>query len=146
MLNKIMHQFKRTVWLVTEMANKLDISWASAYSIIHKDLRYHKIYAMQLQTSRNRHAWKCVCNFCSSIMKKERPSCNRLSQAMQHGCTTMKVQANVKAWNGNMSAKWCWHCFGTLWAHPQALRKLWTYNQQCTVLCYTWRGVKTHYS
>jgi len=39
--------------------------------------------------------------FCSDIMKKESLSCNRLSQAMTHGCTSMNLQANVKAWSGN---------------------------------------------
>jgi hypothetical protein len=32
---------------------------------------------------------------------KERLFCNGLSQEMKHGCTTMNLQANVKAWTGN---------------------------------------------
>jgi len=65
--------------------------------------------------------------FCSSIVKKERLSCNGLSQVMKHGCTTMNQQANVKARSENTRhcpgpinytvcfplAKWCWCCFGT---------------------------------
>jgi hypothetical protein len=35
---------------------------------------------------------------------KERLSCNGLSQVMKHGCTTMNLQANVKAYSGNTSS------------------------------------------
>jgi hypothetical protein len=34
-------------------------------------------------------------------MKEERLSCNGLSRAMKHGCTTMNLQENVKTWSGN---------------------------------------------
>jgi len=61
-------------WItVTDGADKLDMSCGSAYSI----------------------------NFCSNIMKEERLSCNGLSQAMKHGCTTVNLEANVKAWGSN---------------------------------------------
>jgi len=53
-----------------------------------------------LHISTNGHTWKCACNFCSSIMKKERVFCNRLSQVMKLGCTTMNLEANIIAWHG----------------------------------------------
>jgi hypothetical protein len=43
----------------------------------------------------NKHAWKHACNVCSSTVK-ERLSCNRSSQAVKHGCTTMNLQAVSK--------------------------------------------------
>jgi hypothetical protein len=80
----------------------MDISCESADSIIHKDLKYHKIYARWVPkqlTDEHKHAY----NFCSSITK-ERLSCNVLSQVMKRVCTTMNVQANTKAWSGNTSS------------------------------------------
>jgi len=73
--------------------------------------------------STNRHMRKHACKFCSDML-----SCNPLPQMMKHGCTTMNLQANIKAWRGETSssrtkkfkkvcllpALWCWHCFGTL--------------------------------
>jgi hypothetical protein len=53
-----------------------------------------------MQISTNEHAWKRDCNFCSNIVK-ERLSCKGLSQAMEHACTTMKTEANIKAWSGS---------------------------------------------
>jgi hypothetical protein len=51
------------------------------------------------------HAWKRACNFLSNIVKTEELSCNGLSQAMKHGCTTMNLQANVKEWSRNRTKK-----------------------------------------
>jgi len=49
----------------------------------------------------NGHMWKYACSFCSDTVKKERFSCNALSQVMKSGCITMNLQANIKAWSGN---------------------------------------------
>jgi hypothetical protein len=53
--------------------------------------------------STNGLAWKRSCSFFSDIVKKERFSCTRLLQALKHGCTSLNLQANIKAWSGNMS-------------------------------------------
>jgi hypothetical protein len=76
---------------ITETAEKLDISHGSVYSIIHEDLRYHKICARWVpekltdEQSTN-DVWKSASNFVSDIVKKL--SCNGLPQVMKHCCTT----------------------------------------------------------
>jgi len=94
---------RHTEWISVTNIAKLNISCGSAYSIIHKDLRYHKICARwvpkQLTQDRKRVHVESAYNFCSNIIK-ERLSCNGLSQAMKHGYTTMNLLANVKAWSG----------------------------------------------
>jgi hypothetical protein len=46
---------------VTDIANKLDISFWSSYSIIHEDLRFHRICARWVPTQlTNEHRWTCV--------------------------------------------------------------------------------------
>jgi len=40
--------------------------------------------------------------FCSDV-KKDTLSCNRLSEIMKHGRTTMNLQGNIKARSGNAS-------------------------------------------
>jgi len=82
-------------------ANKLNLSCQSAYSIIQKDLRYHKIYARSLLMSTNGYTWKCACNLCNVIVK-EKLLCNGLLQVMKHGYTTTNLQANIKACSGHM--------------------------------------------
>jgi len=65
-----------------DIANMLDVSCGFMYSIIHEDLRYYKICDNGcqdiLQKNIHRHVWKQACNFCSSIMKKERLSCSMI--------------------------------------------------------------------
>jgi len=71
---------------VTDIANKLDVSCGSAYSVIHKDLKYRKICATWVPKQfTNQHKWAHVemCMlffFCNDIMKKEGLSYNELSQ------------------------------------------------------------------
>jgi hypothetical protein len=58
--------------IVTDIANKLHISCGSSYSIIHRDLGYHKICARwvskQLTDEHKWHVWKCAYNFHSDII------------------------------------------------------------------------------
>jgi hypothetical protein len=96
-------------WItVTDIANKLEISCGSAYSIIHEDKICGRWVPKQLTDEhRQRHMFKCVCNFCSDTVK-ERLSCNGLSQAMKYRYTTVNLKENVKVQNGNIH-----HCPGT---------------------------------
>jgi hypothetical protein len=91
-VNVLVQENRRII--VTDTTNKLEIGCGSAYSIIHKDLGYHKFVQVgcrsSLQMSTNGQEWKSSCNFCGDIVKKERLSCNGFSQATNQ-------QANVKA-------------------------------------------------
>jgi hypothetical protein len=78
-VNALVQENRRTT--VTDIGDKLDISCESTYSIIHKDLEFHKICAVWVPKQlKDEHKWTDVetCNFCSNIMK-ERLSCNGLS-------------------------------------------------------------------
>jgi len=101
-LNMLMLWFKSRV---TDIVNKSDISCGSSYSSSARTSDIMEFVQggcqSSLQMNTTGHAWKCACNFCSDIMKEERLSCNELSQVMKHGCITMNLQANVKAWCGN---------------------------------------------
>jgi hypothetical protein len=89
---------------VTGIASKLDISHGFEYYIIHRDIGYHKFVQggcqSSLEMSTNGYMWKCTCSFCNNSVK-ERLSCSEFSQAMEHGCTTMSLQANITAWSGS---------------------------------------------
>jgi hypothetical protein len=78
----------------------LDISCGYTYLIIHEDVGYHRICARWVPKQLTyEHKW--VCNFCSYILRKDKLSCNGLSQAIKHRFTIMNLQANVTVWNGN---------------------------------------------
>jgi hypothetical protein len=55
---------------VTDIANKLDIRHGSAYSVIHKDLGYHKICAMWMPNQLTyEHKWADV-EICMQVLQK----------------------------------------------------------------------------
>jgi len=70
-----------------------------------------------------------------------------MSQVMKHGCIIMNLQANVKAWSGNMLlssrtkiskvclllAKWCWWCFGTSFGPSSSTTRIVADSQWCKV-------------
>jgi hypothetical protein len=102
-VNDLVQEERRVA--VSYKADKLDISCGSAYSVIYEDLSIIEFVQggchISLWMSINGHAWKRACNFCRDTMKKARLSFNGLLQAMQHRCTTMNLQADVKTWSGS---------------------------------------------
>jgi len=92
---------------VTDIAKKLDISGWSAYFIIHRDFRYHKICVKaayrwaQMHTCGNMHTVFIVihvwnCKQCQSVEWKH------------------VIVQDQKFKSVPSASKWCWSCFGTL--------------------------------
>jgi hypothetical protein len=81
---------------VTDLDDKLDIRYGSVHFIIREDLDYHKICARRVpEQFTDKHKQECLktCMHFFSDIVKDSISCNRLSQAVKCGCTTMNLLA-----------------------------------------------------
>jgi hypothetical protein len=81
---------------VNHTANKLVISCGPEYSIIYENLRYQNSARWVPKQLTDEHKQKNMCAIFFSNIMKERFSCNRLSQVMRHGCTTITCKQTSK--------------------------------------------------
>jgi len=79
----------------------------------------------------NGHAWKCACNFCRDV-KKEKLFCNRLSQEMKYGCTTVNLQSVPSA--GKVMLVLFWDFNGPILEHFQVCGQTVNKAQYCAML------------